>query len=161
MADYFTSFSFILPLADDAQKACARNLAQTASRNRLGDEPLPAGFPAPLQDVLEDWSFEVEDCDEGAWLHSDSGGIDAVCAFVQHLLQQFNPRGCVTFEWSHDCSKPRVDAHGGGAAIITAAQIKTMNTADWISSNQPGSQPQHAAARPNENHHPPPAGFAV
>jgi hypothetical protein len=38
----------------------------------------------------------------------------------------------VTFEWSHDCSKPRVDAYGGGAAIITAKRIKTMSTCEWL-----------------------------
>jgi len=38
----------------------------------------------------------------------------------------------VTFEWSHDCSKPRVDAYGGGAAVITAQEIKTMSTAAWL-----------------------------
>ena len=97
MADYYTNFSFILPLAE-AQKQYARNLAHAASRNRFGGESLPAGFPAALNDVLEDWSFELDDCDEGLWLHSDSGGMDAVCVFVQHLLQQFDPVGVITFE---------------------------------------------------------------
>jgi hypothetical protein len=48
------------------------------------------------------------------------------------LLQTFDPGGRVTFEWSHDCSKPRVDAYGGGAAIVTANEIKTMNTGQWL-----------------------------
>jgi hypothetical protein len=135
MADYFTNFSFILPLADDAQKEYALNLAHIASQQRFAEEPLPADFPTVLRDVLEDWSFELEDGEEGLWLHSDSGGIDAVCAFVQHLLIKFNPSGRITFEWSHDCSKPRVDAYGGGAAIITASEIKTMNTSDWLTAN--------------------------
>jgi hypothetical protein len=135
MADYFTNFSFILPLADDAQKEYALNLAHIASQHRFAEEPLPADFPTALVDVLEDWQFELEADDDGLWLHSESGGIDAVCAFVQHLLEKFNPSGRITFEWSHDCSKPRVDAYGGGAAIITATEIKTMNTADWLTAN--------------------------
>ena len=61
-----------------------------------------------------------------------NGGLDAVCEFIQHLLQKFDPRGRVTFEWSHDCSKPRVDAYGGGAACITAKEIKSMSTAAWL-----------------------------
>jgi len=135
MADYFTNFSFILPLADDAQKEYALNLAHIASQHRFAEEPLPADFPTALVDVLEDWQFELEADDDGLWLHSESGGIDAVCAFVQHLLEKFNPSGRITFEWSHDCSKPRVDAYGGGVAIITATEIKTMNTADWLTAN--------------------------
>jgi len=146
MADYFTNFSFILPLKDDAQKEYALSLSHIASQQRYEETPLPADFPDQLKDEMEDWTFELEDCEEGIWLHSDSGGIDAVCVFVQHLLQQFNPAGCLTFEWSHDCSKPRVDAYGGGAAIITAAEIKTLNPADWITSQRPGSQPPNASA---------------
>jgi hypothetical protein len=58
--------------------------------------------------------------------------MDALCAFIQHLLQKFDPRGRVEFEWSHDCSKPRVDAYGGGAAIITAKTIRMMSTCQWL-----------------------------
>ena len=142
MADYFTNFSFILLLKDVAQKEYALKISHLASSNRFGDEPLPADFPESLKDEMEDWSFELDDCEDGIWLHSDSGGIDAVCAFVQHLLQKFDPASYVTFEWSHDCSKPRGDAYGGGAAIITSTEIKTLNTADWIRTNLPASQPQ-------------------
>ena len=60
------------------------------------------------------------------------GDVDAVCVFIQHLLQQFGPKSYVAFEWSHDCSKPREDAYGGGAAFITAKEIKTMGTAAWL-----------------------------
>ena len=64
-----------------------------------------------------------------------NGGMDAVCAFIQHLLQKFDSQDRVTFEWSHDCSKPRTDAYGGGAAIVTAKEIKTMSTSQWLAEN--------------------------
>ena len=54
------------------------------------------------------------------------------CAFIQHLLQKFDQKSYVTFEWPHDCSKPRVDAYGGGAAFITIKEIKSMSTAAWL-----------------------------
>ena len=133
MADYFTNFSLILRLANEAQRQEALDLTQQAESVRDGDDA-PAGFPESFQEVIEDWWFEADPGDEPneLWLHSDSGGIDAVCAFVQHLLQQFDPEGVVSFEWSHDCSKPRTDAYGGGAAHITAKEIKTLNTSDWL-----------------------------
>ena len=53
---------------------------------------------------------------------------------VQHLLQKFDTTPFVTFEWSHDCTKPSTDAFGGGAAVIAQTEIETMNTADWIRS---------------------------
>jgi hypothetical protein len=137
MADYFTNFSFILPLTDDAQKSFALEISHLASSHRLEDGSLPSDFPESLKDVIEDWTFELEDVPEGLWLHSDSGGIDAACAFVQHILQKFHSPACITFEWAHDCSKPRPDAFGGGAAIVTASEIKTMNTSDWLRANVP------------------------
>ena len=132
MADYFTNLSFIVPLKDDEQKQYALTLSQAASSGRFEETKLPADFPEPLKDVIEDWAFEVEDCDEGIWLHSDSGGVDAVCAFVQHLLQKFDTAPFISFEWSHDCSKPKTDAYGGGAAIITATEIESFSTSEWL-----------------------------
>jgi len=135
MADYFTNFSLVLKLANETEQAYALDLAHKASHASLGDD-LPKDFPEALAPVIEDWQFEV-DADSsadnhGLWLHSTYGGVDAACAFIQHLLQKFDPQGKVSFEWSHDCSKPRVDAYGGGAAVITAQEIKTMSTAAWL-----------------------------
>jgi hypothetical protein len=134
MADYFTNFSLVLLLKDDTQKQYALDLHKEAVEMRDGG-PVPKSFPESLETHLEDWVFDIERDDDGVWLNSQYGGIDAVCAFIQHLLQKFNPAGIVTFEWAHDCTKPRIDAFGGGAAIVTATKIKTMNTADWIQAN--------------------------
>ena len=132
MADYFTHFSFTVSLANKAEHDYALDRFHQLSAAQQGDE-FPADFPAALKEVAEDDGFELDTGSEHheLWFHSDAGGIDAVCVFVQHLLQKFNPTGCVTFEWSHDCSKPRTDAYGGGAAVITAKEIKTLSTAEW------------------------------
>lgn len=135
MANYFTNFSLALSLPNEAAQAYALDLAHQADQRRQGD-PLAENFPPALADLIEDWNFETEAdgpaAEHGLWLHSDNGGVDALCAFLQHLLQKFDPNGRVTFEWSHDCSKPRLDAYGGGAAIVTAQEIKTMNTSQWL-----------------------------
>jgi hypothetical protein len=135
MADYFTNFSLILNLASEAEQAYALDLAHKASQAQLGND-LPDDFPKALVDTIEDWQFETDADNSGTghglWLHSMNGGVDAVCGFIQHLLQKFDPKRYVTLEWSHDCSKPRVDAYGGGASIITAKEIKSMNTAAWL-----------------------------
>ena len=133
MSNYFTNFSLVITLKEKARKY-ALELARQSAEFRQQDKPVPAGFPKSLVDVLEDWNFETESEKDGIWLHSENGGIDAACAFIQHLLQQFDPKGRVTFEWSNDCSRPLVDAFGGGAAIITAGNISTMSTSDWLRS---------------------------
>ena len=132
MADYFTNFSFIVPVTDVAQKQHALQLFDEANAHRNEDEPLTTNFPAALEQILEDWHFELDDTDDGLWIHSGSGGIDAACAFVQHLLQRFDLTYRVSFEWSHDCSKPSADAFGGGAAVISAQEIKTISTSGWV-----------------------------
>ena len=135
MADYYTRFSLIMSLPNEAAQQYAIDLANNASRVQQGDEPSEK-LPDSIQEVIENWSFETDAENNerkwGLWLHSDNGGIDAVCAFVQHLLQKFDSEGQVAFEWSEDCSKPRIDAFGGGAAFITSKEIKTMTTADWL-----------------------------
>jgi hypothetical protein len=135
MADYFTKFSVVLPLPSEDVQRYALDLANNASRIHQGDEPAET-LPDSIQEVIEDWQFETDaESSEGKWglwLHSDYGGIDAVCVFIQHLLQKFDPEGRVSLEWANDCSKPRLDAFGGGAAFITAKEIKTMNTAEWV-----------------------------
>jgi hypothetical protein len=135
MADYFTNFSLQLRLPDEAAQNYALELHRQGVQLWQGED-VPADYPAELREHHEDWCFEVEadvvEQHPGLWLHSSNGGIDAVCAFIQHLLQKFNLPETVTFEWSHDCSKPRVDAYGGGAAVITARKIKTMSTCQWL-----------------------------
>lgn len=135
MADYFTNFSFNVPLASKDQQDYALKLILQMSAIRQGED-IPPDFPASLIEACEDCTFNVDpgNAPHELWCHSDSGGIDAVCAFVQHLLARFQPDGCVSFEWSHDCSKPRTDAYGGGAAYITAKEIKTLSTSEWLRS---------------------------
>jgi hypothetical protein len=145
MADYFTNFSVTVVLKDATEQRYALDLAAKAAGHFWpeSEQPSSAGIPDEFADVLEDWSFEVDaDGESGIWLHSDSGGIDAACAFIKHLLQKFNSKRRVEFEWSHDCSKPRVDAYGGGAAVITAEKIATMSTSEWLR--------QQAASDPSE-----------
>lgn len=133
MADYFTNFSLITPLPDEAAQQYALQLAQTMS-DAGQDDPLPEHIPQSIREEMENWTFETEPASEphGIWLHSECGGIDAVCAFIQHLLQRYAIKEYVTLEWSNDCSKPRVDAYGGAAAIITAERIESISTGEWI-----------------------------
>lgn len=126
MADYYTNFSVALPLPNHEAQQYALDLAEKVEQ---GSEDLPES----LKEVMEDWCFETVAQDENnIWLHSSNGGVDAVCAFIQHLLQRYNPAGCVAVEWSFDCSKPRIGAFGGGAAIVTAADIISMTTREWV-----------------------------
>jgi len=134
MADYFTNFSLVLKL-DAELKRYALDLANKGS-NYSTDGKIPDGFPVSLVDALDEWSFETEESKDGICLHSQDGGVDAACEFIQHLLQKFDIQGYIAFEWSYDCTKPRVDAFGGGAASITSTEIESMTTAEWLRSKK-------------------------
>jgi len=136
MADYYTNFSLVLPFKKE-QTEYALELVKQIEAHRNEDQPLPPTFPSELKEVVEDWCFEVEPEKEGLWLHSQDGGQEVACLFIQHLLQHFDSDGWVAFEWSHDCSKPRTDAYGGGAAFITATKIETFTTSDWLRTKSP------------------------
>ena len=56
MAHYFTNFSLIVPLPDEAAVQYALDLAEQAFHIHMGDE-MPADFPASLRDVIEDLSL--------------------------------------------------------------------------------------------------------
>ncbi len=132
MADYFTNFSLVLKLNGE-QKLYALDLANKGA-SYFTDDRIPDGFPVCLVDVLDEWLFETEEDKDGVWLHSECGGIDAVCLFIQHLLQKFDLQGHIAFEWSHDCTKPRTDSYGGGAAFITSTEIESFTTSEWLRS---------------------------
>jgi hypothetical protein len=135
MADYYTHFSIVMKLPDVAAQQYALALHAKAESLTSGDE-VPGEIPTELHDNLDMWIFETEpggnELEPTIWMHSENGGIDAVCDFIQHLLKKFTPQGYVAFEWANDCSKPRTDAYGGGAAFITAQEIYSMTTYEWI-----------------------------
>jgi hypothetical protein len=135
MADYYTCFSIVLKLPDLAAQQYALALHAKAA-SLTSEKEVPGEIPQELHAHLDMWFFDTEadgnELEPALWIHSEDGGIDAVCDFLQHLLQKFHPQGCVAFEWANDCSQPRTDAYGGGAAFITADSIQQMGTWNWI-----------------------------
>ena len=136
MADYYTLFSFDLKLPNTEAVEYAMNVVsmvdRLASESDESRKSLKSEFPDELLEFLDDWSFEVVKEESAIWIHSDYGGVDAACQFVQHLLDKFRITETITFEWANTCSKPRLDAYGGGAVLITATDIKSMTTSEWI-----------------------------
>ena len=127
MADYFTNFSLIVPLPDEPAQKYALELADQVGFIQEGEE-MPADFPALLTEVVGDWRFEtVPESTAGSWgiwLHSNNGGLDAAGAFIQHQLRKLSSEDCVGFEWSNDCSKPRLMPSEAGRPSLRHATSK-------------------------------------
>ena len=135
MADHFRLCNCIVPLPTEEAVQYALHLDEQAC-NITDESEIPAGFPESLKDVWGTWSFNMERMDrpEGPARRFQSvEGVEAACAFIQHLLQRFNPKGHVALAWSAMCTNPwREGAFGGGAAVITAEKVEEIWTDDWL-----------------------------
>jgi hypothetical protein len=86
----------------------------------------------------EEWGacFTCEADGERLWLYDEdkSGNPENVAKFVCKLAKQFNLKGKWGFEWAASCSKPVLDAFGGGAVRIDLAtgHVEFFNTFTWL-----------------------------
>lgn len=139
MADYFTHFSCLLGVgsADDAAKALAlyEALADQMDADTEGD----IGF-----------QLEVQPESDGVWLwiHDDvDGDTNHVIAYVQHLAQELELTGLWGFKWVRTCSRPRIDAFGGGACVIDLASgeiTASITTGEWLAQHLAEGVPTNA-----------------
>src|SRR5208283_5389418 len=133
MADYFTQFSFVIPVTPEqgdwfAQvHALATELIEHAEdgearQNIQGPQDLVSavldlagkrdGFPC-IEVAHDEKAGTV-------WVGSeDSGDVDYTVDLVSAFLKRFGLDLVVGFEWANTCSKPRLDAFGGGAVVIS------------------------------------------
>jgi hypothetical protein len=131
MADYWTVFSFAVPLETDDEIAWA-HLAVALLKARSEDNVEPSDLEAILPD--DDWiGYEAEIDDDGLWIHSEEcGQPEHVVPLVQEFLLRFRPQDHVGFSWADTCSKPRIDEFGGGACLITAEAVRWMASSTWL-----------------------------
>jgi hypothetical protein len=91
---------------------------------------------------LEFLGIHVVKEDEGLWItHDESANVDALSDFIgdwllgpDTLTDTALPDrpAYVGFEFSHDCSRPMLDAYGGGAVFITASGSEWTNSFSWL-----------------------------
>jgi len=121
VADYYAHFSFEIPKLRKSEVEWLK--AEIERRSKTLDEN---DFP------LFDAEYRLED--QALWLHDSEGcNLDNLALFIQEFIKQFRPKAIFGFEWSNDCSKPRLDAYGGGAVVITNKSIRWVNTSTWVS----------------------------
>jgi hypothetical protein len=121
MADYFTHFSCALDVVTADNAARALELYRHF-HDELEIELQMPGFALTAEQPALLWIYD-----------NGCGDTDHVRAFVSKLGPMLGITGLWGFEWSHTCSKPRLDAFGGGALVIDLASGETLGT---ISSNE-------------------------
>lgn len=137
MADYFTHFSCLLDLrSPEAALAAHRLFVQLRAEDADRDEPLASGFELS---VLEGEAAHL------LWIHDGgSGDVEQVISFVLRLADAFNLSGLWGFDYANTCSRPRLDAFGGGAHVIDLGARKSIgwiSTQEWLAVALSGEDP--------------------
>jgi hypothetical protein len=128
MADYFTHFSCLLDVGTPGKAALALALFQELrAADQDADEPEVAGFGLTCRDAPEGSTL---------WIHDDDhGDVEAVIRFVLYLAEELYLTGLWGFQYALTCSRPRLDAFGGGAHVIDLGARKSVgwtSTQEWL-----------------------------
>ena len=146
MADYYTQFSFIIPLEPDEVAWVQRVLSDADRAEEIDEEEAKVLMThGPAQDFFKhifgekegshgnEWNIQSRPDDLHVWLHADEGAdVDAAALFAQAYLRAFHMQQQIEFEWSTGCSKPRTDAFGGGACLVTSKRVYAETTMDIL-----------------------------
>jgi hypothetical protein len=126
MADYFTHFSCLIDVGSSEKAARALALFQSLrAADQDADEPEVAGLTLVRQDAPEGSTL---------WIHDDDhGDVEAVIRFVLRLADELDLTGRWGFQYALTCSRPRLDAFGGGAHVIDLGARKSIG---WTSSQE-------------------------
>lgn len=137
MADYFTHFSCLLDVGCPEKALRAIDFfVELRDEDDQSDEPQFHGFDLSLQDGPKSSVLWIRD--------DESGDVEAVTAFILRLAEELDLSGLWGFEHSNTCSRPRLDAFGGGAHVIDLGVRKVIgwvNTQTWLAAALNGEDP--------------------
>lgn len=153
MADYYTETSFEVDFKttknaiDFVYVLDSVDFTLAEREYRDADDPFALLINELIRALEDDYSvgFRYEQRDTKVWFsHDYSANIESLITVLECAMQHWDldPIG---FEWSNTCSKPRLDAFGGGAAYITKERTETMNTYQWLQSME---QPRNDNLQP-------------
>jgi len=81
---------------------------------------------------LEGVWFEATETGDFLLISEEDGAPEAAADFIQEFLAEFRPAEAVIFEWAHTATKMRPGEFGGGAAVITAQEMRWLDPLAWI-----------------------------
>ena len=128
MADYFTQFSCVLDVGTPEKAVAALDLfLRLREEDEASDDPDFSGFAFSLPDGPGSSIL---------WFHDDGqGDVEGVIRFVLRLAEEIDLTGLWGFETAFTCSRPRLDAFGGGAHVIDLGARKSIgwtSTHEWL-----------------------------
>ena len=126
IADYYQHVSFCI----DAPLDAARWIKDRIETRDENDDSL-SGVSVELQPVKLDDRRE-------AWIHDYDvyPNINVVAGVLAEAQEKFKLDDVWSFEWSNDCTKPLLDAYGGGAVVVADGEVRWMTTGDWVARHE-------------------------
>jgi hypothetical protein len=108
VADYFTHFSCVLDVGTADKAATALDLfLRLREEDEASDDPEFSGFALSLP---------------------DGPGSSVLC-----LAEDLDLTGLWGFDYAHTCSRPRLEAFGGGAHVVDLGARKSIG---WLSTHE-------------------------
>ena len=142
MADYHIKFSLLIDdLSQEEIDWVARALAPVLTDNtreairEIRNRNIIPDFEPETADMWPDFESDMQNSagQTDLWLYSETtANLDHLDAFLISFLRKFRPDEIITYTYADTCSKPRVDAFGGGAVVITADGCHYMHTHQWL-----------------------------
>jgi hypothetical protein len=127
MADYFTHFSCLLDVGTPQNAARALDLYNELSAENAEEDPPSEGFLI---------SIEPEHGGSRLWLRDDgSGDPEMLIRFVKRCAAELRLTGYWGFQYANTCSRPRINAFGGGAHVLdleTGETVERTDTNGWL-----------------------------
>jgi hypothetical protein len=127
MADYFTHFSCLLDVGTPENAARALELLDELLKIDDEDEPLNSGFLASIEPAPNGTKI---------WIRDDyNGNVEGVIEFVKRCGAKLGLTGRWGFQYANTCTKPRLDAFGGGAHVLdlaTGEELGWIGTDTWL-----------------------------
>lgn len=123
MADYYTQFSFIIPLTPEQTDHLLDTLMDKGALKHIFENP-------------EYVNLGVAKDNDGLWVSSEiDGNTNDAVALLEHAVRYYHlpPMG---FEWGCTCSKPRLDGFGGGAVWTDGQTTEYTHTSEWLRNHE-------------------------
>lgn len=122
MADYFTQFSCFFDVGSAERAAKVEAIRDDLAAELDRDEGTDLGFELDVDHATGPGVL---------WIRSgEYGEPEHVIQFVLRVAEGLGLDGVWGFTWSHSCSKPRVDAFGGGAHVLDLGKRATIADID-------------------------------
>ena len=138
MADYFTSFSFVVETNDDQRtwlKNVHADILFEIQDYDINKEKVTKERNGELYKLIIDNDYCPENINIGdvqnstnTIIYSNNGSVDYTTTLIQEFQRVYNIQTPICFSWSNSCSKMVPNEFGGGVVGILPDRVITRDT---------------------------------